>query len=373
MDAESRIRARAASLGFSACGFAAAVPLDREAFLAGWIDGGLAGEMGYLQRRPARRLTVAGILPDARTVITLAHPYAPPPVPPVDWRAELRGRVAAYALGDDYHRVLDGKLAALERFLAAERPGAVTRRYVDTGAVLEREWAVRGGLGWFGKNTMVLSTRGGSWFFLAELITNLALGPDAPTTAHCGRCTDCLAACPTGALRDGLVMDAPRCIAYLTIEHRSAISPTLRSQLGPWIFGCDVCQEVCPWNARAVATDGDRYDDATTAWLSPFLPDVLALDEAGFRARFARTPVARAKRRGLLRNVAVALGNTGNRAALPALRRALEDPEPLVREHVAWALGALGGTEARATLERHARREPEASVLSEVRTALAAA
>jgi epoxyqueuosine reductase len=370
MDAESRIRARAASLGFSACGFAAAVPpLERAAFLAGWLDGGLAGEMTYLERRPARRLTVAGILAGARTVITLAHPYAPPPAPALDWRAELRGRVAAYALGDDYHRVVDAKLVELERFLAREHPGAVTRRYVDTGAVLEREWAVRGGLGWFGKNTMLLSTRGGSWFFLAELITDVALAPDVPTPAHCGRCIDCLAACPTGALREGLVMDAPRCIAYLTIEHRSAIDPALRAHLGPWIFGCDVCQEVCPWNASAAARD----DDGTLAWLSPFLPDLLALDEAGFRARFGRTPVARAKRRGLLRNVAVALGNTGNRAALPALRRALDDPEPLVRGHAAWAIGALGGPDARAALERHARREPEASVLTEVRAALAAA
>src|SRR6185295_10342877 len=157
---------------------------------------------------------------------------------------ELRGRVAAYALGEDYHRLLGRKLRALQAFIAGERPDSRTRRYVDTGAILEREWAVRGGLGWFGKNTMLLSTRAGSWFFLAELITTIALAPDEPTGRHCGRCTDCLAACPTGALSDGLVMDAPRCIAYLTIEHRSAIPRALRPRLGPWVFGCDVCQEV---------------------------------------------------------------------------------------------------------------------------------
>ena len=373
MDLESRLRDRAASLGFSACGFAAAVPLARGAFLEGWIDAGLAGEMRYLERRPERRLTVAGVLGDARTVITLAYPYAPAPPPPIDWRAELRGRVAAYALGEDYHRIIDRKLATLARFLTAERPEAVVRRYVDTGAILEREWAVRGGLGWFGKNTMLLSTRAGSWFFLAELITNLRLTPDTPTGRHCGRCVDCLVACPTGALGDGLVMDARRCISYLTIEHRSAIPRSLRPQLGPWIFGCDVCQEVCPWNGVEPPSAPAGHHDGTRAWLQPFLPDLLALDEHGFRARFARTPLTRAKRCGLLRNVAVALGNTGNPEAVPALGRALADPEPLVRGHAAWALGAIGGDDARAALAHHASRELDAAVLDEVRVALAVA
>ncbi len=159
MDLEARIRTRAAALGFSACGFGAAVPLERGAFLAGWLDAGFAGDMHYLERRPDRRLTVAGILADARTVISLAYPYEPPPPPRLDWRQELRGRIAAYALGDDYHHLLERKLDTLAAFLAAEAPGSRTRRYVDTGAVLEREWAVRGGLGWFGKNTLLLSSR----------------------------------------------------------------------------------------------------------------------------------------------------------------------------------------------------------------------
>jgi epoxyqueuosine reductase len=282
----------------------------------------------------------------------------------VDWRAELRGRVAAYALDDDYHRVLERKLRALGGVLAAAYPGCRTRRYVDTGAVLEREWAVRGGLGWFGKNTMLLSTRAGSWFFLAELITDLELVPDAPTGAHCGRCTSCLDACPTHALADGLVMDARRCISYLTIEHRGPIPRTLRAAMGPWIFGCDVCQQVCPWNPASA------LDEERASFQHPHLPDLLGLDDAAFRARFRRTPLMRAKRRGLLRNVAVALGNTGNPAASPALTRAMRDPDALVRAHAAWALGAIDDQPARRALEE-ARHDADAAVREEVGAALA--
>jgi epoxyqueuosine reductase len=364
---EDAVRDRARALGFTACGFAVATPLSRGAFLDGWLSAGFAGDMGWLERHPERRLTVAGILPDARTVVSVAFPYAPPPPPRDDWRAALRGRVAAYAAGDDYHHDLDRRLVALEGELAVLAPGTRTRRYVDTGAVLEREWAVRGGLGWFGKNTMLLATRGGSWFFLAELVTTLALAPDVPTGGHCGRCTACLDACPTGALADGFVLDARLCIAYLTIEHRGAIPPALRPQLGAWIFGCDVCQEVCPWNDGGAAP-ASAADDA---FLAPELPPLLALDEAGFRARFGRTPVVRAKRRGLLRNVAVVLGNTGNRAAVPALAGALDDGEPLVRSHAAWALGRLGGRAARTALDRRRPREDDIDVRAELDAALA--
>ncbi len=364
MDREAAIRAEAATLGFSACGFATVAPLPRAAFLAGWLDAGFAGEMRYLERQPERRLHVGGILPEARTVITLAYPYRPPAPPAFDWRAQLRGRIAAYALDADYHDVLGRKLATLERFLGDAFPGCRARRYVDTGAILEREWAVRGGLGWFGKNTMLLSTRQGSWFFLAELVTDLALTPDPPSGAHCGRCTACLDACPTQALRDGLILDAPRCIAYLTIEHRSAIPPALRPALADWIFGCDTCQDVCPWN------EPPRRDDARTAWQHPSLPEILALDAAGFRARYGHTPITRAKRRGLLRNAAVALGNTGNPAAVPALTSALADPEPLVRGHAAWALGALDDAHGRAALERARGRDPDSTVNVEIERAL---
>ncbi len=366
MRVEERIRAEAAALGFSQCRFAAATPIERGAFFDGWLAAGFAGSMHYLARHPERRLTVAGILPKAQTVISLAYPYAPPPIPPLDWRRTLRGRVAAYARGDDYHRAIEERLCALEDGLARVLPGSATRRYVDTGAVLEREWAMRAGLGWFGKNTMLLGTRAGSWFFLAELVTEALLQPDAPTTDHCGRCTRCLDGCPTAALADGLVMDARRCIAYLTIEHRGAIPRALRPQLGPWIFGCDVCQEVCPWNPPPTA---DRAPDATG--LFPFLPDLLRLDPSAFRRRFGATSLARTRRRGLLRNAAVALGNTGNPAAVPALRHALADRDPLVRQHAAWALGAIGTPDARDALAERAAREHHPAVLHEIADARA--
>lgn len=367
MTVEDRVRAEAATLGFSACGFAAARPVERGAFLDGWLAAGFAGGMHYLGRHPERRLTVAGILPGARTVISLAFPYAPPPPPPLDWRRTLRGRIAAYATGDDYHLVVDERLTALETALARLFPYDRTRRYVDTGSVLEREWAFRGGLGWFGKNTMLLGTRAGSWFFLAELVTEAALAPDTPGDEHCGRCTRCLDGCPTGALKDGLVMDARRCIAYLTIEHRGAIPTAFRPLLGPWIFGCDVCQEVCPWNAPAPPT---RAPDADG--LLPFLPDLLRLDRSGFRRRFGDTSLARTRRRGLLRNAAVALGNTRNPAAVPALAHALGDREPLVRQHAAWALGAIGSPDAVEHLARRRAREADPTVSAEIATALAA-
>ncbi len=361
MRIEERVRTEAAGLGFTHCGFAAAVPIARGAFLAGWLDAGFAGSMHYLGRHPERRLTVAGILPQARTVISLAFPYAPPPLPAVDWKRTLRGRIAAYARGADYHRVIDARLTALEDVLARTFPGRATRRYVDTGAVLEREWAMRAGLGWFGKNTMLLGTRAGSWFFLAELVTEAVLAPDVPTDEHCGRCTRCLDACPTGALAEGLVMDARRCIAYLTIEHRGPIPRAFRPQLGPWVFGCDVCQEVCPWNAPGAATSSADADG-----LLPFLPDLLRLDPSAFRRRFHDTSLARARRRGLLRNAAVVLGNTGNPAAVPALRHALGDRDPLLRQHAAWALGAIGGGEAHDALRYQAARETHPAVADEI-------
>jgi len=391
MDLEARIRQRAATLGFGACGFATAAPLERGAFLEGWLAAGFAGEMRYLEWRPERRLTVAGVVPGARTVISLVYPYDPPPAPAIDWRADLRGRIAAYALREDYHRVIERELAALEAFIAAECPGSRTRRYVDTGPILEREWAVRGGLGWFGKNTALIDAPAGSWFLLAELVTTAPLVADLPAASRCGSCTRCLAACPTGALRDGLVMDARLCISYLTIEHRTAIPRPLRSKLGPWIFGCDICQEVCPWNDKRMsderkpqpipgpqtgrALERSARANAAADWarldrLFPSLPELLALDDRGFRARFARTPVTRAKRRGLLRNVAVALGNSGNPAALPALSCAIADPEPLVRGHAAWALGKLRDRKARRLLERAHRVEHDPAVLAEIATAL---
>jgi epoxyqueuosine reductase len=362
---EAEIAAAAHGLGFRLAGCSPLVPLGRERFLAGWLAEGRAGDMAYLARRTAERLDPRCAFPWARSVVSLAHPYRPPPPPPVDWRATLRGRIAAYAAGDDYHERVVALLARLTAHLEGLFPRARFRPSVDTGAVLEREWAARAGIGWVGRNTLVLDRDAGSYFFLAELFTDLELEPSPPVANHCGTCTRCLAACPTGALEAGYTMDPRRCLAYLTIEHRGPIPPALRPHLGNWIFGCDLCQEACPWN-------GEARDAACAEWLSPHLPTLLALDAEGFRARFGRTAVARARRRGLLRNVAVALGNSGNPAATPPLGAALGDPEPLVRGHAAWALGQLGERAAAGVLEAARRRETDAGAAAEIEAARAA-
>jgi epoxyqueuosine reductase len=362
---EAVIAVEARSLGFPLVGCTPLVPLSRGSFLEAWLASGRAGEMGYLARRTAERLDPRRAFPWARSVVSLAYPYRPPPPPPTDWRAELRGRIAAYALGTDYHERVGAHVAELRTRLGDRFPGARFRGYVDTGPVLEREWAARAGLGWIGKNTLLLHRAAGSYFFLAELFTDLALEGEPLPAGHCGTCTRCHVACPTGALGPGYEMDPRRCISYLTIERRSAIPAALRPAIENWIFGCDVCQEACPWN-------GEARDASSAEALAPRLPPLLALDAAGFRARFGGTALARAKRRGLLRNVAVALGNSGNPEAVPALARALADAEPLVRGHAAWALGRLGGAAARAALDAARREERDPGAAAEIDAARAA-
>ena len=299
-----------------------------------WLAQGHAGEMAYLAREPQLRIDPALPFPQAKSVICLGYPYSPPRVPEIDWRSELRGRIAAYAAGVDYHETIQAKLNTLVTCLHETVPGLWARPYVDTGPLFEREWAYRSGLGWFGKNTMLLRKGVGSWFFLAEILVSLELEGEGIPQAHCGKCTRCLTDCPTGALENGYILKAPLCISYLTIEHRGAIPHELRPKMGNWIFGCDVCQEVCPWNEKFSQPREELVEE-----LFPSLKELIALDENGFRTRFGRSAIRRTKRRGLLRNVAIALGNSGNPEAIPSLQTALHDPEPLVRSHAAWGLG----------------------------------
>jgi len=360
---EGAIRAAATRQGFALCGFAPLQPIPHARFLEDWIAAGNAAGMGYIEKGLRRRLDPTLLLRGLRSLITLAFPYRPPAAAPdPDWRAALRGRVAAYAAGPDYHRVVLARLDAVGAAIAELAPGARTLTYVDTGAILEREWANLGGLGWFGKNTMLLHRVHGSWFFLGEILTDLELSPAPMVADHCGTCRRCLNDCPTGALADGYRLDSRLCISYLTIEHRGWLPRELRPQMGNWIFGCDVCQEVCPWNAPA------EQPDAT---LHPHLPEVLALDDDAFAARFRGTALWRTKREGLARNAAVALGNSGNREAVPHLVRALAgDDSPVVRGHAAWSLGVLGGAGARAALERAARADASEAVRDEAEAAL---
>lgn len=362
---EQTIERIAAEAGFARVGFSRIQRLnDREAFYAQWLRQGRHAAMAYLAREPERRFDPRAIDKRFKSVISLLWSYAPPSPPAVDWRAEMRGRIAAYALGPDYHDYVLKGGRVVSAAIESLYPGAVTRTYVDTGPVFEREWAARARLGWFGKNTMLLTRERGSYFFLAEVFTDVEFdGADARYREHCGTCRQCLDLCPTQALEDGYVMEPRRCISYLTIENRGPIPRELRAKVGMWLFGCDVCQEVCPWNPHA-PEDGDDN-------LMPRLLELMALDDFSFSQRFSQSAIKRAKRRGLLRNAAVVLGNTGNRDAVPALTRVLEqEPEALVRSHAAWALGELGGRTARHALERARQRDVDAQVVEEAHAGL---
>jgi epoxyqueuosine reductase len=352
--------------GFVLVGFARLRPLaDREDFYRNWLAAGGNASMTYLAREPDRRFDPRRLDPRYKSVVSLGYPYAARATPEVDWHAEMRGRIASYALGRDYHEVVKQRARRVGDVI--RQLGLITRTYVDTGPVFEREWASKSRIGWFGKNTMILNRDHGSYFFLAEIFTDAEFESAAePYRDHCGTCRRCLDLCPTGALADGYVMRSDLCISYQTIENRGAIPRQLRPKLGNWIFGCDICNDVCPWN-DARATDGSAVDEVL-----PRLPELLALSEEEFGLRFTVSAVKRAKRRGLLRNVAVALGNTGNPDAVAPLARSIEtESEPLIRSHAAWALGQIGGIAARRALER-ALRDRDTAVRREAQAALEA-
>jgi len=304
-----------------------------------WLTHGYAAEMAYLARPDAvtRRSDPRYVLPEARTVLVVAAPYASAPHPVLP---PLHGRVSRYAWGADYHHWLLHDLKTLVRRLGEKYGTFPSRCEVDTGPILERAWAQAAGLGWVGKNTNLIHPRLGSYLFLGVALLGLDLEPlPAPQLPNCGNCTRCLEVCPTGALVAPGVLDARRCIAYLTIEHRGAIPTELRPLLGEWVFGCDMCQEVCPWNRKPLAGHG-AMPAPPTATLD--LVDVLTMRETDFRTRFRHTPLWRATWRGLARNAAVVLGNLHDPVARPALQQAAENhPDALTREHAAWALDQL--------------------------------
>lgn len=335
------IRTEATSRGFARLGIAAALAPPRQDVFRAWLDRGFAGVMeAWLRRHEPLRGDPQTLLPGARSVIMLATDYSA--VAPGDAVGPVepgQGRVSRYAWGDDYHDLLRTRVNALATWLREQVPGCTTRGVVDSAPLAEREFARLAGLGWFGKNTMLIHPAAGSFFFLTGLLTDVVLPVDEPIEVdHCGTCTACLDACPTGALPAPRVLDARKCISALTIEDHGPISEDLRPGMGEWVFGCDVCQDVCPWNRHAPVTDEPAFQPrhgATTLSLA----EVLTLDEAGFRQRFKAAPILRAKRAGLARSAATALGNRPDPAAAAALEQALKDPEAVVRDAAAWALG----------------------------------
>jgi epoxyqueuosine reductase len=371
------LRGEALRLGFSRVGIAPALapPPNHQAY-QGWLAAGLAGVMQpWLDRHEPLRASLEAILPAARSVVMLATDHAIGRGAEAEPVAAGRGRVARYARGDDYHDLLRGRLNALAAWLEAAAPGSRARGVVDSAPLAERDYGQAAGLGWFGKNTMLIDPRAGSYFLLSALVTDLPLPADAPLEIdHCGTCTACLEACPTAAFPQPRVLDANKCISAVTIEDHEALSPALREGMGDWIFGCDICQEVCPWNRHAPGSTEPAFQSREGDG-SLELADLLALDEAGFRNAFRGSPVLRAKRRGLLRSAAIALGNRPHEPAFGALAAALDDDEQVIRGAAAWAFGrwiAAGVmvAEARAAVESRLAIEQDAVVRGELAAAL---
>ena len=368
-----QIQRRAHELGFALVGI---TPAERSQTLQryrAWLENGYAGEMDYLERHLPLKEDPRRLLAEAKSVISLAMNYYTLDPPELLAADPGRGQISRYAWGDDYHEVIRERLRQLVEFIrqrfAETEPDC--RICVDTAPILEREYAQKARLGWIGKNTNLINWRSGSWYFLAEVLVNVQLTPTTePLSGTCGTCTRCIEACPTDAIVAPNVLDSRLCISYLTIELKDSIPAELRPKMGNLIFGCDICQEVCPWNSKATpTTESAFYPRAGN--LAPALLSLVNMTQAEFSSRFKGSPIKRAKRRGFLRNVLVAIGNWGARKALPALEIALSDGEPLVRSHAAWAVGQIGGETAAKLLQTRLVVEEEPEVIAEIQGALA--
>jgi epoxyqueuosine reductase len=342
---KARLVSFAKEIGFDSCRIAASNAPTHATEFREWLSEGLHGEMNYMQRAEEKRCDPDKVLSGARSILILALNYFQAKTLP---GGVANGRIARYAWGADYHDVIAGKLDKIDKFLCGF--GGQQKCYVDTGPVLERDYAAQAGSGWHGKSTMLISERLGTWFFLAEILTTLELPPDEPVPDRCGTCERCIKACPTGAITAPHRLDARRCISYLTIELKGAIPLELRPLIGDRIFGCDDCLEACPWN-RFARESRETAFSARQSTTGMSLPEYLELNDTEFRGLFKDSPIKRIKRRGFLRNVCVALGNVGDRSDLPALERLAADPEPLVAEHAAWAINQIRNRQKQALPE----------------------
>ena len=375
MSLKDLLKAETERLGFTLSGVTPATPPAHINTYQRWIESGLHAGMQYLAEPRAleRRADPRRIEPEALSLLVVALRYFNPRSAPDGPAEEALGRVAAYAWGADYHDVIPPLLNQLVELLEKElgRP-LRSRSYTDTGPLLERDFAQAAGLGWSGKNTCTISPRHGSYFLLGETLLDAPLEPSQPlVTDHCGTCRRCIEACPTDAIREDRTIDSHRCISYQTIENKGSIPSELRAGIGDWVFGCDVCQMVCPWNLRFASEDGHPTLAPRPEVPRPVLRKELRLTPQAFNQKFHGSPVKRAKRRGYLRNVAVALGNAKDSAAVPDLAETLyNEPEPLVRSHAAWALGRIRTLRARQALEHALHAEQDPQVIPEIRSAL---
>jgi len=364
------LREKALNLGFDLFGVVPVSLSKTIEIYRDWLNKGYAGTMEYLERHSELKEDPRNLLPETISMVALGCNYNTGN-PSKESQEPSKARISRYAWGDDYHKIIHSKLKALEYYLCNELNVANhTRSFVDSGPVLEREMAQRAGLGWFGKHSNLINVEKGSWFFLAEMLVDVELKIDEPfTRVDCGTCTSCIEACPTGAIIADRTVDARLCISYLTIENKGAIPADLRSKMDNHIFGCDICQDVCPWNKDAPESLEPGFKPRTENYAAE-LTDLMILDQTAFRKRFHKSPVKRTKRRGLLRNVAVSLGNWAHEDAIPALSIGLHDIEPVVRSHSAWALGRINNERARNELKNALIIEKSPQVLREIEKAL---
>ncbi len=362
----ARVEAESRRLGFSLMGVADAGFLPWKQHFETWLQCGMYGEMEYLARRAGPRIDPSLVLNDIRSILILAMNYYVDSAGPGD---RLRGKISRYAQGEDYHRVMLDRLQGLLSFITRERPGAHGICYADTGPVMEKVWGAHSGLGWMGKHSNLIAKGMGSWFFIGVILLDIKLTGESRHRDHCGTCLRCIEACPTGAIVAPYVVDARLCVSYLTIELRGAIPRHLRRLIGNRIFGCDDCQEACPWN-RFAATTAEPSFRPRAGNVIPKLASLVDITSAEFLDRYRNSPIRRAKRDGLVRNVVVALGNSNDPEAVPALAGALRDPSALVRAHAAWALGQIHTLTAESALERAAGDEPDSLVREEIGLAL---
>lgn len=369
-----RLKSKAIELGFNIVGITRAEPSPSlEAYFA-WIEAEMHGKMGYMARpdRQVRRQDLNVILPNAQSMILVGLDYRTLPVPDDILHDPARGRIASYAWGADYHDIMTPRLEQFAEWLRTEAGVNIAHRvYVDTGAILERSHAQQAGMGFIGKNTMLIHPRRGSYFFLGEILTDIVF--DAYDTPHkatmCGNCTRCLVACPTDAFPKPYVLDARRCISYLTIEHKGWIDHNLRPLMGNWVYGCDICQEVCPWQRFSIPTDEQTFYPPNLEYTAPKLLDLLQLTTDTFREQYKHSPIFRIRRHRLVRNACIAVGNWGDDSAIPYLEALLDDEHPIVRGHSAWALAQI--TDATHRLKSQLAHEQDSDVKADIERTLA--
>jgi len=360
------IKDKAMDLGFDLIGVSPIDSFPENQLYKEWLNKGFSGEMTYLERNPEKREDIQNILPGAKSVISCAMNYNTDYPYSIEHADNTKGWISRYAWGDDYHDTIKDKLQILMNYMCSESSDEINSKlYVDTGPVLERAYGKYAGVGWVGKNTCLINQEIGSWIFLGEIITNIELEYDAPVPDRCGTCTRCIDACPTDAIIEPYILDSRLCISYLTIELKDKIPYELREEIQNNIYGCDICQDVCPWNKRAHISDKTEFEPREGS-LNPDLSYLSSLSVDEFRKQFKGSPIKRTKRRGLLRNVMIAMGNSGEKNFVPYITECLKDEEPLVRAHALWALWKIEGVTSKQVLINHRDIENNSIVIDEI-------